>query len=89
MTFTIEIILCLIFLETTRRDPLTIIHDFSPKIIKKYQKTWIIKRTTKFIIKRILTIIIFRLIFALVMYNFNNSDNFIKGFYILTLFGLL
>ena len=90
LALTIEIIvLCLIFtlvfVGTTLKDPLSMVHDFPPEIIGKVKELGLLKesqdrKSKKIIIKRIFAIIIFGFIFALVVYNFNNVDNFIKGF---------
>ena len=90
MTLLIEcvigtILFTAIVIPVALKNPLFIIGDYPPAIVKKCIELKIIperktRLTKKEIIKKIIACILFVLLFAFIVYKLNGADTFIKGF---------
>ena len=90
MTLLIEcligiVLFTIIVLSVALINPLYIIGDYPPEIIKKCEELKIIQKrqkrfTKKELIKKIIALILFVFLFAYIVYKFNNADTFFKGF---------
>lgn len=90
MTLLIEcvigtILFTAIVIPVALKNPLFIIGDYPPAIVKKCIELKIIperktRLTKKEIMKKIIACILFVLLFAFIVYKFNGANTFIKGF---------
>ena len=90
MTLLIEcligiVLFTIIVLPMSLINPLYIIGDYPPEIIKRCEELKIIPKrqkrfTKKELIKKVGALILFVFLFAYIVYKFNNADTFFKGF---------